>query len=116
MIGILSKSGINVEPVHAYWQNRRRLSDAEAVSGWPCHPAYVLGHGNERLSCSFCVLASVNDLRMPSLITLKPITILSNLNNNLVGPFNIIVPFNLYPHPHLLPSLIMQTKCFHHSI
>ncbi|MCT7971182.1 phosphoadenosine phosphosulfate reductase family protein [Laspinema olomoucense] len=44
------------------WQKRRTLDDSEAVSGWPCHPAYVLGHGNERLSCAFCVLASVNDL------------------------------------------------------
>ncbi len=31
-----------------------------ALSGWPAHPAYVFG--NERLSCSLCVLASKNDL------------------------------------------------------
>lgn len=32
----------------------------EALFGWPCHPAYV--YGNQRLSCSLCVLASPNDL------------------------------------------------------
>lgn len=32
----------------------------QALSGWPAHPAYVFG--NERLSCSLCVLASKNDL------------------------------------------------------
>lgn len=31
-----------------------------ALSGWSAHPAYVFG--NERLSCSICVLASKNDL------------------------------------------------------
>ena len=31
-----------------------------ALSGWPAHPAYVFG--NERLSCSLCVLASKSDL------------------------------------------------------
>lgn len=33
---------------------------AEALAGWPFHPAYVLG--NDRLSCALCVLASRNDL------------------------------------------------------
>jgi 3'-phosphoadenosine 5'-phosphosulfate sulfotransferase (PAPS reductase)/FAD synthetase len=33
---------------------------AEALNGWPAHPAYVFG--NERLSCAFCVLGSQNDL------------------------------------------------------
>lgn len=33
---------------------------AEALDGWPAHPAYVLG--NERVSCALCVLASRNDL------------------------------------------------------
>ena len=32
----------------------------QALSGWSAHPAYVFG--NERLSCSICVLASKNDL------------------------------------------------------
>ena len=32
-----------------------------ALAGWVAHPAYV--YGNERLSCSLCVLASKNDLR-----------------------------------------------------
>jgi len=45
-------------------QRRRLLYKAgqhdEALSGWPCHPAYVFG--NERLSCAFCVLGSQNDL------------------------------------------------------
>lgn len=33
---------------------------AEALDGWPAHPAYVLG--NERVSCALCVLASRADL------------------------------------------------------
>jgi hypothetical protein len=36
------------------------LEQAIAEVGWPWHPAYALG--NERLSCSLCVLASRNDL------------------------------------------------------
>lgn len=35
--------------------------EAEALDGWPCHPAYVWG--NERLSCALCVLASRNDIK-----------------------------------------------------
>lgn len=43
----------------------RRLAYAEgkteqALDGWTMHPAYVFG--NERLSCQFCVLGSINDL------------------------------------------------------
>lgn len=34
--------------------------EAEALDGWPAHPAYVFG--NQRLSCAFCVLGSQNDL------------------------------------------------------
>ncbi len=33
---------------------------ADALNGWPAHPAYV--YGNERVSCALCVLASRNDL------------------------------------------------------
>lgn len=33
---------------------------ADALDGWPAHPAYV--YGNERVSCALCVLASRNDL------------------------------------------------------
>jgi hypothetical protein len=33
----------------------------QALAGWSLHPAYV--YGNERLSCQFCVLGSLNDLR-----------------------------------------------------
>lgn len=44
------------------WHRRRGLPDEDAIEGWPAHPAYVLGHGNHRLSCAFCVLADVNDL------------------------------------------------------
>lgn len=33
---------------------------AEALDGWPCHPAYV--YGNERVSCALCVLATKRDL------------------------------------------------------
>lgn len=45
--------------------NRRRAlyaagQTAEALAGWPAHPAYV--YGNERLSCAFCVMGSQNDL------------------------------------------------------
>lgn len=34
---------------------------AAALDGWTLHQAYVFG--NERLSCQFCVLGSVNDLQ-----------------------------------------------------
>lgn len=34
--------------------------EAEALDGWPAHPAYVWG--NQRLSCALCVLANKNDL------------------------------------------------------
>lgn len=33
---------------------------AEALEGWPAHPAYVFG--NKRLSCALCVLAEISDL------------------------------------------------------
>lgn len=41
-------------------QERYAQGDVTALDGWQLHPAYVLG--NERLSCQFCVLGSVNDL------------------------------------------------------
>jgi 3'-phosphoadenosine 5'-phosphosulfate sulfotransferase (PAPS reductase)/FAD synthetase len=47
---------------YSEWEQRRRLPDEQALAGWTAHPAYVLGKGNERLSCSFCVLGSLNDL------------------------------------------------------
>lgn len=34
----------------------------QALDGWPAHPAYV--YGNERVSCSLCILASRNDLEV----------------------------------------------------
>jgi 3'-phosphoadenosine 5'-phosphosulfate sulfotransferase (PAPS reductase)/FAD synthetase len=34
--------------------------EEEAVEGWPCHVAYVMG--NSRLSCAICVLASRADI------------------------------------------------------
>jgi 3'-phosphoadenosine 5'-phosphosulfate sulfotransferase (PAPS reductase)/FAD synthetase len=37
----------------------------EALAGWQAHPAYV--YGNQRVSCSLCVLASRNDLRVGAL-------------------------------------------------
>lgn len=40
-------------------------AEGEALDGWPAHPAYVFG--NERVSCSLCVLASRNDLRVGAL-------------------------------------------------
>ena len=48
------------------WDLERRRAlyragfESLALSGWPGHPAYVLG--NERLSCALCVLAGRNDL------------------------------------------------------
>lgn len=36
----------------------------EVLSVWPFHPAYVFG--NERVSCVFCVLGSMNDLKVGS--------------------------------------------------
>lgn len=45
-------------------KKRRKLykngREAEALDGWPGHPAYVFG--NDRLSCALCVMASTNDL------------------------------------------------------
>jgi 3'-phosphoadenosine 5'-phosphosulfate sulfotransferase (PAPS reductase)/FAD synthetase len=35
--------------------------EAKAVQGWPAHVAYV--YGNERLSCVFCILGCVGDLK-----------------------------------------------------
>ena len=44
------------------WEARRKLPDDLATQDWPAHPVYVLGHGNTRLSCAFCVLGNINDL------------------------------------------------------
>jgi 3'-phosphoadenosine 5'-phosphosulfate sulfotransferase (PAPS reductase)/FAD synthetase len=45
---------------------RRRLARSghqdEALAGWTAHPAYVLGLGNQRLSCSLCILGCKSDL------------------------------------------------------
>jgi 3'-phosphoadenosine 5'-phosphosulfate sulfotransferase (PAPS reductase)/FAD synthetase len=72
-----SRLSINWLPVHdwsihrvwewcgtstAEWERRRKLPDPLALDGWTAHPAYVLGKGNHRLSCSFCVLGDTNDL------------------------------------------------------
>lgn len=40
-----------------YRQGRKE----EALAGWNMHPAYI--YGNSRLSCVFCILGSLNDLR-----------------------------------------------------
>jgi 3'-phosphoadenosine 5'-phosphosulfate sulfotransferase (PAPS reductase)/FAD synthetase len=46
-------------------ERRRQLyrdgREAEALDGWPGHPAYVFG--NDRLSCALCVLANDNDIQ-----------------------------------------------------
>lgn len=48
----------------ADWQRRRKIkSDRESTEGWNYHYAYVVGRGNERLSCAYCMLASNNDLQ-----------------------------------------------------
>ena len=45
------------------WNQRRSYNcDTRSTEGCKAHPAYVLGKGNERLSCAFCVLGSLNDL------------------------------------------------------
>lgn len=52
---------------HSWWDMRQRQlayadgRTAQALDGWALHPAYV--YGNDRLSCQFCVLGSLNDLR-----------------------------------------------------
>jgi 3'-phosphoadenosine 5'-phosphosulfate sulfotransferase (PAPS reductase)/FAD synthetase len=47
-------------------QELYRAGEVEmALAGWPAHPAYV--YGNQRVSCSLCVLASRNDLRVGAL-------------------------------------------------
>lgn len=35
---------------------------AEAFAGWPCHPDYVRGYS--RISCVFCVMGSLGDLKV----------------------------------------------------
>ncbi len=48
----------------ADWERRRKIKcDQLAINGWKCHYAYVVGQGNTRLSCAFCMLASQNDLK-----------------------------------------------------
>lgn len=42
------------------WQLLHPELIAQALDGWPCHPAYV--YGNERVSCALCVLATKRDL------------------------------------------------------
>ncbi len=45
------------------WEERRRESnDAKALKEWRFHYAYVLGRGNTRLSCCFCMMGNKNDL------------------------------------------------------
>ena len=45
------------------WERRRAIKcDRAATDSWPCHYAYVVGQGNTRLSCAFCMLANTNDL------------------------------------------------------
>lgn len=47
----------------AEWENRRQEADDEkAVADWRFHYAYVMGKGNTRLSCCFCMMASQGNL------------------------------------------------------
>jgi len=44
------------------WQQRRLEKDNRAVDGWKFHYVYVIGAGNTRLSCCFCIMGSQSDL------------------------------------------------------
>lgn len=66
------------------WEKRRKMTnDADSIKGWNYHSAYVIGTGNTRLSCAFCILGSINDLQ--NAIDYNPETyqILTNLEKEL---------------------------------
>jgi len=46
---------------HLKFAREEYQSTGVVPSWWPFHPAYV--YGNERVSCMFCVLGSLNDLK-----------------------------------------------------
>lgn len=52
--------GHSVEDLERRQELFRAGQFVEAFTGWLAHPAYVMG--NERLSCSICILASKNDI------------------------------------------------------
>ena len=46
------------------WEERcREADDEKAIAGWRYHYAYVVGRGNTRLSCCFCMIGSQRDLK-----------------------------------------------------
>jgi 3'-phosphoadenosine 5'-phosphosulfate sulfotransferase (PAPS reductase)/FAD synthetase len=45
----------------AEWERRRKLPDEEATKEWPASPIYVIGRGNTRKSCAYCMAGSSND-------------------------------------------------------
>jgi 3'-phosphoadenosine 5'-phosphosulfate sulfotransferase (PAPS reductase)/FAD synthetase len=48
------------QQVRALREQGTRSYEAVAATGWRYHPAYALG--NERLSCSICILGAMNDI------------------------------------------------------
>ncbi len=61
MLGVSQEQLRNVrQQVQRLRADGHRVRDVIAQVGWAWHPAYALG--NERLSCSLCVLASRSDL------------------------------------------------------
>lgn len=46
------------------WKTRcQEADDEKAIAGWRYHYAYVIGSGNTRLSCCFCMIGSQRDLQ-----------------------------------------------------
>lgn len=45
----------------AEWERRRKLPDSEAVKGWPANVVYVIGSGNFRMACAYCIVSNEND-------------------------------------------------------
>lgn len=58
---------------------RREDLVAEALHGWPAHPAYVLGA--TRLSCALCILASAGDLEIGARFNPQPLAFLAELEH-----------------------------------
>lgn len=51
----------NVDEEILHYSREHYKQTGTVLKDWPFHPAYV--YGNERVSCVFCVLGSLNDLK-----------------------------------------------------
>jgi 3'-phosphoadenosine 5'-phosphosulfate sulfotransferase (PAPS reductase)/FAD synthetase len=59
---VWAEIGTNAEELELRRRAYAAGHHADALDGWPAHPAYV--YGNNRVSCALCVLADANDLRV----------------------------------------------------